>query len=117
MSSFRIPADKKIDPSKLDAWIHMNSVINANPSPGLPFIYVQDLDEGLPPGPVDPVALQELIDSATVRDGDPAEGRPYVYLDDLMMGFGGSRLEPDEVIRAAAMERLRQEEIRRQQRQ
>lgn len=51
----------------------MNTVTNANPSPGVPFIYVRDLEAGLTPGPVDPVALQELIESNTVSDAEPAQ--------------------------------------------
>lgn len=41
-----IPPDKKIDPVRLDAWIKMNTVTTGNPSPGAPFIYIDDLIMG-----------------------------------------------------------------------
>lgn len=57
-----IPSNKKIDPVKLDAWIHMN----------------------------------------TVREGNPSPGAAFIYLDDLMMGFEGSRLEPNGTTRSGS---------------
>lgn len=46
MNRQSIPADKNIDPSKLQAWIEMNTVRAGNPSPGAPFIYLDDLMQG-----------------------------------------------------------------------
>lgn len=110
----RIPADKKIDPSKLDAWIQMNTVHMPVHKDGPAFIYIKDIAAEISSPETDPVRLQAAIDDKAVHKGDPTPGMAFIYLDDLMMGFGGSRLEPDEVIRAAAVERLRQEELRRQ---
>lgn len=42
----QIPPFKKIDAAKLDAWIQMNTVHQGNPSPGAPFIYLDDLMMG-----------------------------------------------------------------------
>jgi hypothetical protein len=36
-----------IDRDKLEGWIAMNTVREGNPSPGAPFIYVDDLLQGL----------------------------------------------------------------------
>lgn len=46
MNSSSIPADKTIDPVKLQAWIDMNTVRDQNPSPGAAFIYIDDLMQG-----------------------------------------------------------------------
>lgn len=92
MALEKIPADKKIDPVRLDAWIHMNTVTNSHPSPGASFIYVRDLAPGVT-DEIDPTTLQDLIE-ASVSSGDPRPGLPFIYIDDLMEGFRGSRLEP-----------------------
>ncbi|MPY12258.1 hypothetical protein [Arthrobacter bussei] len=46
MNGSNIPADKTIDPVKLQAWIEMNTVTGRNPSPGAAFIYIDDLMQG-----------------------------------------------------------------------
>lgn len=112
MNPFRIPTDKQIDPSKLDAWIQMNTIHKAVHSPGPAFVYIKDLETETSGPVIDPVRLQALIEEKTVSKGDPTTGVPFIYIDDLMDGFRGTRLEPDEVIRAAAMERHKQEQLR-----
>jgi hypothetical protein len=114
MSPFRIPADKKIDPSKLDAWIQMNTIQRAVHSPGPAFVYIKDIESATSGPVIDPVCLQALIEEKAVRKGDPTSGVPFIYLDDLMDGFRGTGVEPDDVIHAAAMERHRQQELRQQ---
>lgn len=114
MSPFKIPSDKQIDPSKLDAWIQMNTIQKAVHSPSPAFVYIKDLEAEISGHEVDPVRLQALIGEKAVRKGDPSAGVPFIYLDDLMDGFKGTRLEPDEVIRAEAMERHKQEQLRQQ---
>lgn len=94
MSPFEIPADKKIDPVKLDAWIHMNTVSSPVHSPGPAFIYARDLKVPEAAGEIDPARLQSLIEEKTVSGSDPEEGVPFIYLDDLLEGFKGTRLEP-----------------------
>lgn len=94
MSPFKIPADKKIDPVKLDAWIHMNTVSSPIHSPSPAFIYTRDLEVPETAGVIDPARLQSLIEAKTVSGSDPEEGVPFVYLGDLLEGFKGSRLEP-----------------------
>lgn len=103
----------KIDPSKLDAWIQMNTVSTAVHS-GPWFVYIKDIEAASSGPEIDPVALQATIEAKTVTNADPTGGIPFIYLDDLMDGFTGSRLEPDDVIRAAAMERRKQEQLRQQ---
>jgi hypothetical protein len=114
MNSFRIPSDKQIDPSKLDAWIQMNTIQRAVHSPGPAFVYIKDIEAETSAREIDPARLQTLIEEKAIRKGDPTAGVPFTYLDDLLDGFAGTRLEPDEVIRAAAMERHRQEQLRQQ---
>jgi hypothetical protein len=92
MRTYRIAADKKIDPIRLDAWIHMNTVQNGNPSPGAAFIYVEDLTPAVT-DEINPGVLQAVIGEKAITDGNPQPGIPFVYLDDLMEGFRGSRLE------------------------
>ncbi|MBT2519101.1 hypothetical protein J7E29_16790 [Streptomyces sp. ISL-90] len=43
---YEIPADRSIDPSRLQAWIDMNTVTGKNPNPGASFIYRDDLLQG-----------------------------------------------------------------------
>lgn len=107
MSPFKIPADKQIDPSKVDAWIQMNTIHRAVHSPGPAFVYIKDIEAETAEPTIDPVRLQALIDEKAVRKGDPTAGVPFIYLDDLMDGFKGTRVETDEAITAAAMERSR----------
>lgn len=114
MSTFRIPADKQIDPSKLGAWIQMNTLQRAVHSPGPAFVYIKDIASEVSGPEIDPVRLQDVIDKA-VRKGEPTPGLAFIYLSDLMDGFRGTGVEPDEVIQAAAMERHWQEELRKQQ--
>jgi len=114
MSPFRIPSDKQIDPSKLDAWIQMNTVHRAVHSPGPAFVYLKDIEAETSGTEIDPERLQALIDEKTVGNTDPTAGVPFIYLDDLMDGFRGTGVEPNEVIHAAAMERYRQEQLRQQ---
>lgn len=114
MSHFRIPADKQIDPSKLDAWIQMNTIQRAIHSPGPAFVYIKDIEAAASGTEIDPVELQATIEAKTVRNTDPTAGVPFIYLDDLLDGFRGTGVEPDEVIRARAMERHRQEQSRQQ---
>ncbi|WP_229992230.1 hypothetical protein [Arthrobacter sp. Bi26] len=115
--TIRIPSDKQIDPSKLDTWIQMNTVRRAVHSPGPAFVYIKDIEAGTAGSVIDPVRLQALIEEKVVRKGDPTDGLPFIYLGDLMDGFRGTRLEPDDVIRAAAMERHRTEQLRKQRAQ
>lgn len=115
MSPFKIPADKQIDPSKLDSWIQMNTIQRAVHSPGPAFVYVKDIEAETSGPKIDPVRLQALIDEKAVRKGDPTAGIPFIYLDDLMDGFKGTGVETSEAITAAAMERHRQEQLREQQ--
>jgi hypothetical protein len=93
MSHFRIPADKKIDPSKLDAWIQMITAQRAVHSPGPAFLYIEDIRAATSGTVIDPVALLAAIEAKTVRNTDPADGVPFIYLDDLLDGFRGTRLE------------------------
>jgi len=46
--------DRRVDPDKLDAWIEMNTVVGQAPTPGVAFIYVDDLRMGLDGGFVRP---------------------------------------------------------------
>ncbi|ACL41935.1 hypothetical protein Achl_3984 (plasmid) [Pseudarthrobacter chlorophenolicus A6] len=115
MSPFKIPSDKKIDPSKLDAWIQMNTIQRAVHSPGPAFVYIKDIEAEISGPEIDPVRLQALIDEKAVRKGDPTAGVQFIYLDDFMDGFRGTRLEPADVITAGAIERQRQEQMRKQQ--
>lgn len=108
MSPFKIPSDKQIDPAKLDAWIQMNTVHRAVHSPGPAFVYIKDIEAETAGTVIDPVRLQSLIDEKAVRTGEPTTGIPFIYLDDLMDGFKGTRVETDEAITAAAMERSRE---------
>lgn len=114
MSPFVIPADKQIDPSKLDAWIQMNTIQRAVHSPGPAFVYIKDLEAETAGPSIDPVRLQAMIEEKAVRKGDPTAGVPFIYLGDLLDGFQGTRVEPDDVIRAVAMERHRQEQLGKQ---
>lgn len=109
MSPFKIPADKQIDPSKLDAWIQMNTIQRAVHSPGPAFVYTKDILAETSGPVIDPVRLQALIDEKAVRKGDPTTGVPFIYLDDLMDGFRGTGLETSEAITAKATERHREE--------
>jgi len=114
MSPFRIPSDKQVDPSKLDAWIQMNTVHRPIHSPGPAFVYIRDIDAEISGPAIDPVRLQALIEEKAVRKGDPITGVPFIYLDDLLDGLRGTRVETDEAITARAMERHRQEQLRQQ---
>lgn len=49
------------------------------------------------------------------QKADPASCVPFIYLDDLLDGFRGIRVEADEAITAAAMQRHRAEQLRKQQ--
>lgn len=112
--TFRIPSDKQIDPSKLDAWIQMNTLRRPVHSPGPAFLYIKDIAAEVAGPGVDPVRLQATIDDKAVRQGDPTPGVPFIYLDDLMDGLRGTGVEPDAVLHAAAMERHRREQLRTQ---
>lgn len=58
MSNLRIPVDKKIDPSKLDAWIQLNTIQSAIHSPGPAFVYIKDIAAATSGRDIDPVELQ-----------------------------------------------------------
>lgn len=115
MSKFRIPADKQIDPSKLGAWIQMNTLQRAVHSPGPAFVYLEDIKAETAEPVIDPVQLQALIEEKVVRKGHPTAGVPFIYMDDLIDGLRGTRVETEEDITATAMERHKQEQLRKQQ--
>ena len=71
MGTFRSPADKQIDPSKLKAGIQMNALQRAVHSPGPAFLYIKDIEPETAGSVVDPVRLQSLIEEKAARKGDP----------------------------------------------
>lgn len=44
MSTFKSPAEKQIDPSKLKAWIHMAGLQRAGPHSAPAFVYIKDIE-------------------------------------------------------------------------
>jgi hypothetical protein len=92
----------------------MERVRRAVHSPGPAFVYVRYIEAETSGPEIDPERLQTLIDEKAVRNPDPTAGIPFIHLDDLLDGFRGTRLEPDDVITASAMECHRQEQLRQQ---